>query len=73
MQLTDQDGLHDALHLDALGQLIQRALVHARARLVHARHHVTQRQGVGQAFRGGGFGCGGVVDFGTEQGFESAA
>jgi hypothetical protein len=35
-QLAHQDRLHDALRLDRLGQLVERALVHARARLVLA-------------------------------------
>ena len=36
-QAAHQDRLHDALGLDALGQFVQRALVHAGARLVLAR------------------------------------
>ena len=52
-QAAHQDGLHDALGLDALGQFVQRALVHARARLVHAGHHVVQAPAAGQPRIGG--------------------
>ena len=43
-QLAHQNRLHDALRLDALGQLVQRAFVHARTGLVDTRHHVAQRK-----------------------------
>ncbi len=41
-QAAHQNRLHDALRLDAFGQLVQRAFVHARARLVGAGHEVAQ-------------------------------
>ena len=43
-QLAHEDRLHDALRLDAFGQFVQCAFVHACAGLVHARHHLRQRQ-----------------------------
>jgi hypothetical protein len=52
-QAAHQNRLHDALGLDGFGQLVQRALVHARARLVHAGHQFSSRQAAGQARIGG--------------------
>ena len=69
-ELAHQDGLHDALAFDALGQLIQSAFVHACARLVGAGHQLAQGQFVGQAIGGRG---GGFADGGAKQGFEAAA
>ena len=46
VQLAHQDGLHDALRLDALSQLVERAFVHVGAWLVHAGHHVAEQQRV---------------------------
>ena len=40
-----QNRLHHALRLDALGKLIQRTLVHARARLVFAGLQLAEVQG----------------------------
>jgi hypothetical protein len=75
-QATNKYRLHDALRLDRLGELVQRALVHARARLVHARHHVAEQQRRGLARIGAGALAalrGGLVDLGSEQRFEAAA
>ena len=55
-QRPDQDRLHDALRLDAFGQLVERALVHARARLVAAGLELVEREAARLAvgFRGRG-------------------
>ena len=72
-QTAHQNRLHDALGLDGFGQLIQRAFVHARARLVHAGHQLGQWQRAGQARLHGL----GLLDFffdlGAEQCFEATA
>src|SRR5207237_6872885 len=44
LERTHEDRLHDALAADALGQLVQRALVHAGARLVLAGLHLRDLQ-----------------------------
>ncbi len=73
-----QDRLHDALRLDGLGQLIQRALVHMGAGLVLAGHQVAQRQTGGLA-RGldariyGVVACGCIAGRGAQQGFQPAS
>ena len=51
-QLANQDGLHDALSLDGLCQLIKSTLVHSCSRLVHAWHQLAQSQSAG-----GSIGC----------------
>ncbi len=61
-----QDGLHHALALDALGQFVQRTLVHARARLVLAGLQAVQPQSVR-----GLVGAGRFRDLGAEQGLEA--
>ena len=66
-QLAHEDGLHDALRADAFGQLVQRAFVHAGARLVLAGADFFQRQEHGHA---SGIGGGG---FGNEQGVQATA
>ena len=43
-QAPHQNRLHDALRLDGFGQIVQRALVHAGARLVLTGHYVAQAQ-----------------------------
>jgi len=43
-QAAHQHRLHHPLGADALGQLVQRALVHARARLIRAGHQIAQAQ-----------------------------
>ena len=45
-QRPDQDRLHHALRLDAFGQLVERALVDARARLVAAGLQLVEREAV---------------------------
>ena len=49
-QLAHQNRLHDALGLDTLGQLIERALIHACAWLILARHHGVQSQTAWQSY-----------------------
>ena len=65
-QLAHEDGLHDALRADAFGQLVQRAFVHAGARLVLAGADFFQRQEHGHASGIGG-------GFGNEQGVQATA
>ncbi|OIQ70451.1 hypothetical protein GALL_479350 [mine drainage metagenome] len=43
-QAAHQNRLHDALHLDRLGQLIERTFVHAGTWLVLTWHHIGQQQ-----------------------------
>ena len=63
-----EDRLHHPLALDALGQFIERAFIHPRARLVLAGVQTIQRQRVRHALGQGGFG-----HLGAEQGFEAEA
>ena len=72
-QLAHQNWLHDALSLDALGQLIQRTFVHARAWLVLACHHHIQRQRAGHTALHAGHGLFFFADFGAQQGFQTAS
>ena len=72
-QAPHQNGLHDALGLDRLGQLVESALVHAGARLVHAGHHVIQAQAAGQPRIGGLRLFSRLGHLGAQQCFESAA
>ena len=67
-----EDRLHDALAADAFRQLVQRALVHAGARLVLAGLHLRelQRGGLHRAARAG---AGVSSELGAEQGFEAHA
>ena len=58
-----QDGLHDPLRLDPLGQLVERALVHARARLLVPGQQGFQLQRGGRAVA---LGRGRVADLGAE-------
>ena len=71
VQAPHQNGLHDALGLDAFGQLVQRAFVHARARLVGAGHQIRQRQG-GRHIRRQAVQAGGVVQARAQQRFQAA-
>jgi hypothetical protein len=66
-----QDRLHHALALDALGQLVERALVHARARLVLAGLQLGELEHGGRAL----VACGRwrVADLGAEQRFQAEA
>ena len=66
---SHEDGLHHPLAADALGQLVQGAFVHARARLVLAGAQLVQWQLGGLARAGGG--C--VADLGAEQRFQAHA
>ena len=69
-ELPHQNGLHDALRLDGLGQLVQRPFVHARSRLVNARHHLVKPELMGRA----GFGLKWRIGhFGAQQSFQSTA
>ena len=69
-ELAHQNGLHDALRLDAFGQFVQRAFIHAGARLVLSGNHFCQPQ-----FRRGAFctGCFRGACAGAKQGFQPAA
>ena len=75
-EFANQDGLHDALRFDGLGQFVKCALVHAGSRLVHAGHQLAKRQGAGASI-GGRFNrlwrAGFVKHFGAEQSLEPAA
>ena len=74
-QRAHQNGLHDALGLDGLGQLVQRAFVHARARLVLAGAQHGQRQLAGHAGFAGVVAVRGVVcrcvNLGPQQGLQA--
>ena len=72
-KLAHQNGLHDALRLDAFGQLIQRAFVHARAWLVLAGHHHIKRQSAWQAGLRAGCRFGLFADLGAQQGFQTTS
>ena len=67
VQRPHQDRLHHALAADALGEFVQRALVHARARLVACRAAGGRAASV--------VGCAGgrrcVADLGAEQGLQA--
>ena len=57
VQAPHQNRLHDALNLDGFGEFVERAFVHARARLIFSRHKVGQAQrrrqaGAGRAAQG---------------------
>ena len=72
-QRAHQDGLHDALRLDAFCQLVQRALVHAGAWLVLTRHQGAQGQGGRRGIAPGLRGSRAVERRGAEQGFKATA
>ena len=73
-ELAHQNRLHDALHLDAFGQFIQRAFIHARARLVLACHHHIERQCAGQISRSTAHSaCFFFADLGAQQGFQTTS
>ena len=70
---ADQHRLHDPLRLDALRELVQRALVHARARLVLAGLQLRQLERVRRVVRGSGYGIVAFLDARAEQRFETPA
>ena len=69
-EFAHQNGLHDALRLDAFCQLVQRTLIHARAWLVLPGHHVAEQQLGWRAVRAGCV-CG-ACGAGAEQGLQPA-
>jgi hypothetical protein len=69
-QRPNEDGLHHAMQTDGVGELLQRALVHAGARLIAARLQALDGQ------RGHGrrrAGAGGHREIGAEQRLETSA
>ncbi|MPM46201.1 hypothetical protein SDC9_92899 [bioreactor metagenome] len=73
-ELAHQNRLHDALGLDALGQLVQGTFVHAGARLVLAGHHHIECQGARQiGLRPARSGLLCFTDLGAQQGFQTTS